>query len=391
MYSFKQLTSLAASLSLTVSLFAQDHPATNRKESTIKFTILHEAKATSVKDQYRSGTCWCFSTQSFLESEFMRMGKGPIDLSEMWIVRAGYIEKAKKYIRMMGKSNFGPGGEPHDVINLSAIYGIIPQGAYPGMPAGEEKVKHGELDAVLKAILDAQLTLADGKLNPNWLAAYTAALDAYLGAAPASFMVDGKSYTPLTYAAFLGFKPEDYIGITSFTHHPFWQSFALEIPDNWSWSLFQNIPLADMTVIADNAVNNGFTIAWGADVSEPYFSYKNGMAIVPEKEWENLTKAEKDSIWLKPSKDRVITQLARQEGFDNLSTQDDHGMQITGIAKDQSGKEYYIVKNSWGTENNELSGYFYCSKAYFQLKTTSIMVHRDAIPKDLQKKMGIAK
>ncbi|HLG03160.1 MAG TPA: C1 family peptidase, partial [Bacteroidia bacterium] len=328
-------------------------------------------------------------TESFLESEFIRQGKGRVDMSEMWIVRAGYIEKAVKYMRMMGKTNFGPGGEPHDVINLSAAYGIIPQDAYPGMPQGESKVRHGEMDAVLKAILDAQLRLEDGKLSSNWRGAYTAALDAYLGAPPTSFMVDGKSYTPKTYADFLEFKADDYIAITSFTHHPFWQPFVLEIPDNWSWSYFNNVPLTDMTAIADNAVMNGYTVAWGADVSEPFFSYKNGLAIVPETDWENLSKTEKDSIWFRPSKDRVITQLLRQEAFDNLSTQDDHGMQITGIAKDQTGKEYYIVKNSWGTENNELGGYFYCSRPYFQYKTTSILVHKSAIPKDLAKKMGL--
>lgn len=388
---FKKTVVLAAALSFGVAVNAQDHPATNKKESTIKFTIEHEAKATSVKDQYRSSTCWCFSTQSFLESEFMRMGKGPIDLSEMWIVRAGYIEKAKRYIRMMGKTNFGPGGEAGDVIFLSATYGIVPQAAYPGMPPGEDKVKNSEMDNVLKAILDAQLKLDEGKLNPNWLAAYTGALDGYLGAPPATFMVDGKSYTPQSYATFLGFHPEDYVPITSFTHHPFFQDFILEIPDNWSWTSYKNVPIADMTTIVDNAVNNGFTVAWGSDVSEPYFSYKNGMAVVPEKEWDKMTKGERDSLWLKPTTDRVITQQARQEAFDNLSTQDDHGMQITGIAKDQTGKEYYIVKNSWGTDNNELGGYFYCSKAYFQYKTTSIMVHKDAIPKDLQKKMGLVK
>ena len=384
---FLQTLLLAAAMSLCTSSWSQDRP--NKKESQLRFTTIKEAPATSVKDQFRSGTCWCFSTESFLESEFIRQGKGRVDMSEMWIVRAGYIEKAVKYMRMMGKTNFGPGGEPHDVINLSAAYGIIPQDAYPGMPQGESKVRHGEMDAVLKAILDAQLRLEDGKLSSNWRGAYTAALDAYLGAPPTSFMVDGKSYTPKTYADFLEFKADDYIAITSFTHHPFWQPFVLEIPDNWSWSYFNNVPLTDMTAIADNAVMNGYTVAWGADVSEPFFSYKNGLAIVPETDWENLSKTEKDSIWFRPSKDRVITQLLRQEAFDNLSTQDDHGMQITGIAKDQTGKEYYIVKNSWGTENNELGGYFYCSRPYFQYKTTSILVHKSAIPKDLAKKMGL--
>lgn len=387
MKNYLKTPAVALGLLLSVAAFAQDK--TNKKDSQIKFTVVKEASCTSVKDQYHSGTCWCFSTESFLESEFMRMGKGPVDLSEMWIVRAGYIEKAKKYMRMMGKTNFGPGGEPHDVINLSAVYGIVPQEAYPGLPMGEDKIRHGEMDNVLKAILDAQLKLEDGKLTSSWLAAYTAALDAYLGAVPSSFQVNGKSYTPKAYADFLGFKPEDYVAITSFTHHPFYTQFALEIPDNWSWSLLYNLPLDEMTKVVDNATLNGYTVAWGSDVSEPYFSYKNGMAIVPEKDWDKLSKGQRDSLWIIPSKDRVITQLARQEAFDNLSTQDDHGMQITGQAKDQAGKKYFIVKNSWGTENNECGGYFYCSEAYFQFKTTSIMVNKNALPKDIAAKIGV--
>ncbi|HEU4717504.1 MAG TPA: C1 family peptidase, partial [Bacteroidia bacterium] len=326
MKTVSRIISLAAAVTFAFSLNAQDK--TNKKDSQIKFTVVSDAKCTSVKDQYHSGTCWCFSTESFLESEFMRMGKGPLDLSEMWIVRAGYIEKAKKYMRMMGKTNFGPGGEPGDVISLSAQYGIVPQDAYPGLPEGETKIRHGEMDDVLKAILDAQLKLEDGKLSPNWLAAYTAALDAYLGAPPANFTVNGKSYTPKSYADFLGFKPEDYVAITSFTHHPFYTQFPLEIPDNWSWSPYYNVPLSDLTSIADNATMNGYTVAWGADVSEGYCSPKNGMAIVPNKNWDLMRKGEKDSLWILPSKDSIITQDVRQAAFDNLSTQDDHGMQL---------------------------------------------------------------
>ncbi|HET6992580.1 MAG TPA: C1 family peptidase, partial [Bacteroidia bacterium] len=317
-----------------------------------------------------------------------RMGKGSLDLSEMWIVRAGYLEKAKKYIRMMGKTNFGPGGEAMDVITLSAQYGIVPQNVYPGLPEGETKIRHGEMDDVLRAILDSQLKLTEGKLSPNWLMVFTAALDAYLGQPVTSFQVDGKTYTPQSYAAFLGFKPEDYVAITSFTHHPFWTAFPLEVSDNWAWSDYYNVPMMDMMSILNNATMNGYTVAWGADVSEPYFSYKNGMAIVPEKDMADMSQGEKDSLWLLPTKDKMITQLLRQEAFDNLSTQDDHGMQFTGQATDQSGKKYYIVKNSWGTKN-ELQGYFYASEAYIEYKTTSMLVHKSAIPKDIATKMGI--
>ena len=381
----KILCVLAAS-AFTLTVAAQEK--TNKKESQIKFTSVKEAQCTSVKDQFHSSTCWIFSTQSFMESEFMRMGKGQVDLSEMWIVRAGYIEKAKKYMRMMGKTNFAPGGEAIDVIKLSATYGIVPQSAYPGMPEGETKVRHGELDGVLKAILDAQLKLTDGKLSQNWLVVFTAALDAYLGAPVTSFKMDGKTYTPQSYADFLGFKADDYVPVTSFTHHNFWTSFALEMPDNWAWYDYYNVPMQDMMSIIDNATLNGYTVGWGSDVSESYFSYKNGMAIVPEKEMSEMSQGEKDSLWMVPSKDKLITQLLRQQSFDDLSTQDDHGMQITGQAKDQTGKKYYIVKNSWGTKN-ELGGYFYASDAYVAYKTTSILVHKSSIPKEIAAKMGI--
>lgn len=362
---------------------------TNKKDSKLVFSDIKEASCTSVKDQYHSGTCWVFSTQSFLESEFLRMGKGEVDLSEMWIVRAGYIEKAIHYMRLMGKSNFGPGGEPYDVIQLAAKYGLMTQAAYPGLPAGEDKIRHGEMDAVLRAILDAQLKLEEGYLSPNWLNAYIGALDGYLGVPPATFDYNGKKYDPKSFSAFLGFKPEDYIPVTSFTHHPFYTRFALEIPDNWAWEDTYNVTLEDMTAIADNATATGFTIEWGTDVSEKYFSHKNGLAIVPEKDWDKMRTGERDSLWSYPMKDRAITQLMRQQAFDNLSTQDDHGMQITGQCKDQTGKKYLIVKNSWGTENNETGGYIYVSYAYFQFKTTSILVHKDGIPKPIATKMGV--
>ncbi len=374
-------------VSLSMPLNAQER--SNKKDSQIKFTTVKEAKHTSVKDQFHSGTCWIFSTESFLESEFMRQGKGQVDLSEMWLVRCGYIEKARKYMRMMGKTNFGPGGEPHDVINMAGTYGLMPQEAYAGLPMGETKVRHGEMDDVLKAILDAQLKLTDGKLNPNWLAAFTAALDAYLGAPPAKFDIAGKSYDAKSYAQMLGFNATDYVGLTSFTHHPFYQPFVLEIPDNWAWASFQNVPLNELTAIVDNATLNNYSVAWGADVSEGYFSYKNGMAVVPEKNWEDMRKGEKDSLWIIPGKERSITQQLRQEAFDNLSTQDDHGMQITGQAKDQNGKKFYMVKNSWGSESNELGGFFYCSESYFQYKTMSILVHKSAIPKEIATKIGL--
>jgi bleomycin hydrolase len=266
---------------------------------------------------------------------------------------------------------------------------LMPQSAYIGMPMGEDKIRHGEMGAVLKAILDAQLRLEEGKLNPNWLNAFIGALDGYLGTPPATFEVGTRKYDPKSYAASLGFNAADYISVTSFSHHPFYTRFALEIPDNWAWETSYNVTLDEMTTITDNATANGYTVEWGTDVSEKYFSHKNGIAVVPEKDWDKMRAGEKDSLWMYPCKERMITQLARQQAFDDLSTQDDHGMQITGQCLDQTGKKYLIVKNSWGTENNETGGYIYVSLPYFQYKTTSILVHKSAVPKDIAMKMGL--
>lgn len=373
-----------ALLLIAVSGVAQDR--TNKKESNYKFTVVKEVGNTSVKDQYHSGTCWCFSTSSFIESELLRMGKGNIDLGEMFTVRWDYMEKAEKYVRMMGKTNFGPGGEPHDVINCIRNHGLVPQSAYPA----EAKPKHGEMDDVLKAMLDEVIKTHDGKISTNWKKAYQGALDGYLGTPPEKFDYNGKSYTPQSFAKELGINPDDYVEMTSFTHHPFYESFAIEVPDNWAWEKAQNVPINEMEQIVDNALNNGYTVAWGADVSETGFSYKNGLAILPEKNWEDMRKTEKDSVFTNPVKQKTVTQADRQEAFDNLSTQDDHGMQIVGSVKDQLGQKYYIVKNSWGTEGNDCGGYFYCSASYFEMKTLSILVHKTAIPKDIAKKMKIA-
>ena len=386
------LTRYILSISLLATVIvthAQPRINTNKKGGGYTFTVTKLIEATPVKNQYKSGTCWAFSTNSFIESEILRLGHGQLNLSEMYVVRNMYLQKAERYIRYQGKVNFGDGGEPHDVINSIRQYGLIPFEIYSGMPAGQVKPVQGEIDAVLKGMLDAMLKLHDGALNKNWKAAFIGALDGYFGTPPATFTFQGKTYTPQSFAKSLDINPDDYIEITSFEHHPFNVPFILEVPDNWSNGLVYNVPLQDLLRIVDDAVNNNYSVAWAHDNSEKGFSFKNGLAIVPEKNYDEMTQGEKDSMFTTPLPEKEINQANRQEAFDNLSTTDDHGMQIVGTANDQTGKRYYLVKNSWGIDRNDLDGYLYCSVPYFLFKTTAIMVNKHALPKDIIQKLGI--
>jgi bleomycin hydrolase len=384
-----QYTLIPVLLMCVTALCAQLPINTNKKGGGYTFKISKMIEATPVKNQYKSGTCWVFSTNSFIESEIMRLGNGKVDLSEMYVVRNLYIQKAEHYMRYQGHTNFGSGGEPHDVINAIRQYGLIPFSAYSGMPQGQTKPVHNEIDEVLKAMLDAMLKLPDGKLNPNWEAAFIGALDGYFGTPPANFTYQGKSYTPQSFAQAMGINPDDYVEITSFTHHPFYTPFILEIADNWANQSVYNVPLQDLKRVVDNAIESNYSVGWAMDDSEKGFSFKNGLAIVPEKNYEDMNQVEKDTMFLRPSPEKEITQANRQEAFDNLSTTDDHGMQIVGIAYDQINKPYYLIKNSWGAEGNDLGGYIYCSVPYFQYKTTAIMVNKHALPKDIAAKLGI--
>ncbi|HXB13322.1 MAG TPA: C1 family peptidase [Bacteroidia bacterium] len=386
----KQTTLIACGVLLALGVEAQ-LPESNAPKSKYVFTDVKENKATSVKNQNKSGTCWCFSTQSFLESELMRMGKGSIDLSEMFVVRNMYLLKAKHYMRYQGHTNFAEGGEPHDVIDAIREFGIVPKSAYLGLPSsGDSLPDMRDMDAVLKDMLDVMLKMPEGHLNPNWFEAFKGALDGFMGVPPTQFIYNGKTYDPQSFAKYLGINPDDYVEITSFTHHPFYKPFILEIPDNWANAEPYNVPLEDLHAIADNALNNGYTVEWGADVSEKYFSAKNNMALVPKVDMGNMSaySPQYDSVFLNPVAQQTITQEMRQEAFDNLSTTDDHGMQITGITKDQNGDEFYTVKNSWGSRSY-CGGYLYVSAPYFLFKTTSIMVNKNAIPADIRKKLGI--
>lgn len=403
MNQFKFFVLLVGLLAFTWNVSAQDKEK-NSKEEGYHFTTVKELPHTSVKDQYRSGTCWAFSGLSFLESEMLRMGKPKVDLSEMFVVYHCYIDKAVKTVRLHGNLNFGPGGAFHDVTYVLKNYGIVPESVYTGLNYGEKKHVHGEMDEVLKGIVDAVIENKNKKLSTAWEESVTGTLDAYLGDLPTKFDYEGKTYTPKTFAnEYCGLNPDDYVEVTSFTHHPFYSKFKLEVPDNWEWDEVYNVPLDEMMKIIDNSLNNGYTVAWAADVSEKGFSTsKKGVAVVPDADvkdmtnselskWEKLTDKQKNEQLYKldrPGKEKHITQEMRQEAFDDWQTTDDHGMHIIGLAKDQNGTMYYKVKNSWG-DYNAWDGYFYASKPYVRYKTTCIMVNKNAIPKAIREKLGL--
>jgi len=373
----------------------------NKKAGGYLFSKVKNLEATAVQDQSSTGTCWSFSALSFFESELLRMGKGSHNLSEMFVVRNSYIDKADKYVRMHGKSNFGQGGAFHDIPYVIKNYGMVPEEVYAGLNYGSEKHNHSELDAILTAILKAVTENHQKSLTSSWKKAYSNVVDAYLGAIPESFMYQGKKYTPKEFAASLGLKMEDYVCLSSFTHHPFYQRFVIEVEDNWASQQVYNLPLDEMVSVINNSVNKGYTVAWATDVSEKGFSFKNGLAIVPEdetavtkkgednKQFNNAGADKSGTPFDAPGTEKIITQQNRQDAFDNYQTTDDHGMHIVGIYTDQTGKTYYRVKNSWGTKNNDCDGYLFASEAFVKYKTMDIMVHKDALTKELKKKLGL--
>ena len=353
---------------------------------------------TSVKDQNKSGTCWSFAATSFLEEDVMRRGGPELDLSEMWAVRNCYIDKAKKYVRTNGVTNFAQGGAASDVLYVADNYGIVPDAVYPGLNYGEEKHMHYEMEGVLKAYLDALMKNPNKRLSTAWLPGFIGILDAYLGPVPESFTVDGKTYTPESYARELGIKGEDFISLTSYSHHPFYEGFAIEIPDNWTWAESFNVPMEEMKEAVDNALEKGYTVCWSADVSEGGFQWRNGFALLPEKKtgedlegtelsrWVQLSDKDREAATYKikgPVKERKVTQESRQKTFDNYETTDDHGMVIVGYATDQDGNKYYKVKNSWDT-NQLYNGFLYVSEPYFLEKTISVLVNKESLPKSVK-------
>lgn len=380
---------IAAALLVATGFTMNAQDLRNKKDGNIQFSIVKNLDKTEVDNQNRSSTCWSFSSLSFFESELLRMGKGKVNLSEMFVVRKSYEDKADIFVRLHGNYSFSPGGAFHDAINAWKKYGMMPQSAYAGLSYGEQKHQHNEIDEMLGSMVKTVVKAPNGRISTAWKTAFSNTLDAYLGVVPQSFEVNGKKYDAKTYAQSLGLNPDDYVMISSFTHHPAYSRFVLEVPDNWAMGQVYNLPLNEFAEVMDFAINNGYSFAWGADVSEKGFSWRNGVAVVPEKKWDDLSKAETDSMTTWPVKQLTITPEIRQEAFDNYETQDDHGMHITGIAKDQNGTKYYIVKNSWGTKSNDCDGFMYASEAYVLYKTTCIMMHKNALPKAIAKKLGI--
>jgi len=367
---------------------------------------LKDLEATDVQDQGRTSTCWSFSSLSFFESEIIRIKKERHNLSEMFIVRNAYLGKAENYLRMYGTFTFGPGGAFHDIPWVIKRYGIVPEEVYGGLNYGASAHKHSEMEAVVESAVKALAKKPqNGKLTPVWKNGIEGILDAYLGDMPSNiedynFTYKGKNYTPKTFSESLGLNMEDYISLTSFTHHPFYSNFVLEVLDNWALQSSYNLPLDEFMEVMESALMQGYTFAWGADVSEKGFGYRDALAILPEDE-STIKKSGKDSkryneagaerisnAFNSPVKEKLISQKDRQIAFDNQETTDDHGMHVTGLVEDQNGTKYFIVKNSWG-ESNEKDGYFFASFPYVRYKTLNIQVHKDVLSKDLKKKLGI--
>lgn len=377
--------------------YAQKKGSTPQVEP-YRFETVVENPVTSIKDQASSGTCWCFSGLSFIESEIIRSTGEECDLSEMFVVSNAYYDKALKYVRMHGHLNFGPGSSFSDVLAVLETYGIVPESEMTGLNYGTQQHNHFEMDEVLKGIVSALVKNPNMKLSKAWKTGFRDMVAAYLGEIPTNFTVNGEDYTPKSYLASLGIDMSDYVDISSWTHHPFYETMVLEVPDNWRGRDAYNVPLDDMMAIIDNALDNGYTVAWASDVSEDGFTGA-GIAVVPDMtktvqgsdqvRWIGSQEINGMPLYMQtPCPEMVITQELRQEGFDDYSTTDDHGMHIYGKAVDQNGTEYYMVKNSWGSVG-PYDGVWYVSKAYVMYKTTDIVVNRNAIPSEIREKLGL--
>ena len=397
----KSIVTLALLLATLLGTNAQPRPAAAVSPKDYQFTVVKENPITSVKNQNRSGTCWCFSGLSFLESEAIKAKgiKDPAlypDFSEMFIVRRSYFDRAIKYVRLDGSLNFAVGSDFGDVIETAKRYGLVDQKAYTGMQYGYDLPVQGELDAGLKGYVSAVVKNPNKKLTNVWPKGVDGILDAYMGPVPETFEVNGVTYTPESYRDAQGINLDDYIGFTSYTHHPWYTAFAVEVCDNWRWTPSWNVPLDEFMAIMDYAVNNGYTVAWGGDVSEPGFT-RDGLAILVDTEVKATSgsdqerwvgKADEKPVEKAAAQEIKVTQELRQQYYDEKTSTDDHGMHLYGIAKDQNGTKYYMIKNSWG-ETGAYKGLWYMSEEFAKGKTLNIVVNKKAVPKEILKKIGV--
>lgn len=351
------------------------------------FTEVINLGCTSVKQQGASNTCWSYTGNSFLESEMIRMGKEPVEISQVYTARQAYLDKAHNFVRLHGGLTMGEGGQLHDVLNVFRKYGAIPRSAYSGLRGNQTYNDFKKMTPMLNAML--KVLVKTKPLTPNWEDAYSSALDAHLGEVPEEFEFKGKAYTARTFAdQVIGIDPEDYIGFASVTDQPYYKPFVLMVPDNWSFDSFYNVPMQDLSDIIDRALQQGYTVAWTTDVSEKGFSWPYGIAYVPEKPFDSMSNEERNTMFVKPMAEKKVTAEERQQAFDDWSTTDDHAMHIVGLAKDQHGKEYYLAKNSWG-KANEFKGYMYVTKEFVKYKTITLMLHKDALNPLLRARLKI--
>jgi bleomycin hydrolase len=366
-----------AVISFSSQVFAQE-----KANFAYSFQDVKRNDVMAVEDQCATGTCWSFATTSFLEAEILRKKGERVDLSEMYTVRMTYPRKADSFVRFQGTQQFGPGGLSHDLIQIMDTYGIVPESAFSGFVKGENRYDHGTLDTELKGAVDKVLAEHQNADGNNWKLRIDEMLNQRIGVPPVNFQFEKESYTPASFRDHFELKSSDYVSLSSFSHHPFYKSFVLEVPDNWAKGQFYNLPIEELMRVMREAIMQGYTIAWDADVSEDGFSFQQGIALLPS------NAKEKEGLWKRRIEESSLSQSARQEEFDRFLTTDDHLMHITGMAKDNFGTIYFITKNSWG-EGNPYRGYQYVSEAYAAMKTVGILIHKDALPQDIRKKLGL--
>jgi bleomycin hydrolase len=377
----RKLSNILAISILLLGMFSIPSSAQEDQAEGYEFTDQVRLETSSVKDQHRSGTCWCYATVSFLETELLRMGQPEYDLSEIYLVRHTYLQKARDYIRFHGHNNFNQGGQAHDAMTELTQHGIVPEEAYPGLEYGTEKHVHGEVVSAMTGYVKGVEDNGRRAITPAWDEGFNGILDAYFGEVPETFEYEGKSYTPKSFAQSLNINPDDYVELTSFTHHPWYKAFDLEVPDNWAHEDYYNLPLDELVEVMNYSLQEGYSVVWDGDVSSRGFSHGNGIAVVPEDEDAKFKE--------QPVAEKHITEQYRQEQFNNQTMTDDHLMHLTGIGEDQKGTRYYLTKNSWDSTGNNYGGFLYMSEPYIRLNTVAIMVHKDAIPDGIREKLDL--